>query len=147
MLAWIWFEGWHDAHAGIIPDQVVRLRTFESFRQRLPHVLPELRTAGAGGRPMGFAIVNDDELDQLYVGRPARGTGLAARLVTDALHRIRRKGHMRAWLACGIGNERAARFYETNGWRRDGVVRHKLETTEGIFELDVWRYEFDLRAE
>jgi len=46
-----------------------------------------------------------------------------------------------AWLACAIGNERAARFYEKHGWRRAGIVTNAAETSQGVFMLDVWRYE------
>jgi RimJ/RimL family protein N-acetyltransferase len=45
------------------------------------------------------------------------------------------------WLACAIGNERAARFYEKSGWRRTGTMVSQLETPNGIFPLEVWRYE------
>jgi len=46
-----------------------------------------------------------------------------------------------AWLACAIGNDRAARFYEKHGWHRAGVMVNQLETRNGIFPLDVWRHE------
>jgi hypothetical protein len=51
-----------------------------------------------------------------------------------------------AWLACAIGNERAARFYEKRGWRRAGNMINELETADGIFPLEVWRYEKRLRG-
>jgi hypothetical protein len=46
-----------------------------------------------------------------------------------------------AWLACAIGNERAARFYEKRGWMRAGNMINELETPGGRFRLKVWRYE------
>jgi RimJ/RimL family protein N-acetyltransferase len=46
-----------------------------------------------------------------------------------------------AWLACAIGNERAARFYEKCGWRRTGNMINYAETANGAFPLEVWRYE------
>jgi RimJ/RimL family protein N-acetyltransferase len=46
-----------------------------------------------------------------------------------------------AWLACAIGNERAARFYEKRGWTRAGTIVNRLNTPEGEYLLDVWRYE------
>jgi hypothetical protein len=39
-----------------------------------------------------------------------------------------------------VGNERAARFYEKRGWSR-GTLTSQLDTPEGVFPLDVWRYE------
>jgi len=38
-----------------------------------------------------------------------------------------------AWLACAIGNERAARFYEKCGWHRTGVVTSRLDAPSGNF--------------
>jgi len=46
-----------------------------------------------------------------------------------------------AWLACAIGNERAARFYEKCGWRRVGKMINPLDTPDGVLPLEVWRYE------
>jgi hypothetical protein len=34
-LARIWYDGWQDAHAEILPAELKRLRTLESFRHRL----------------------------------------------------------------------------------------------------------------
>jgi GNAT superfamily N-acetyltransferase len=143
-LAQLWFDGWQDAHAEILPAKLKRMRTLASFRKRLSEALGDTRTAGPEGTPWGLAITKDDELHQLYVGPSARGTGLAARLTSDALSRIASKGYPRAWLACAIGNERAARFYEKVGWHRERVMTSQLPTEDGMFPLDVWRYEIEL---
>ena len=50
----------------------------------------------------------------------------------------------RAWLACAIGNDRAARFYEKCGWTRMGTMINEAETSRGPFSLEVWRYEKQL---
>jgi RimJ/RimL family protein N-acetyltransferase len=50
-----------------------------------------------------------------------------------------------AWLACAIGNDRAARFYEKCGWLRTGMVNDDVEVPGGTFALEVWRYEKSLR--
>jgi hypothetical protein len=34
-LASLWYDGWQDAHAAILPAELKRLRTRESFRHRL----------------------------------------------------------------------------------------------------------------
>jgi RimJ/RimL family protein N-acetyltransferase len=59
----------------------------------------------------------------------------------DAEARLTAAGVQTAWLACAIGNLRAARFYEKCGWTRVGTIVSRLETPEGIFPLEVWRYE------
>jgi len=89
----------------------------------------------------GFCIVKDDELYQLYVAEASRGAGIAAALVADAETRLAERGVRKAWLACAIGNERAARFYEKGGWQRAGNMTSALETVAGPFSLEVWRYE------
>ena len=140
-LAALWYEGWQDAHAQILPAELAQHRTLDSFRQRLQAALPDVRVAGPIGEPVGLCIIQDDELNQLYVTAKARGTGVAARLLADGEARIRDQGVKTAWLACAIGNERAARFYEKHGWFRTGNVVIHLEIPEGMFPLEVWRYE------
>jgi GNAT superfamily N-acetyltransferase len=140
-LAQLWFDGWQDAHLEILPAGLRRFRTLESFRQRLHAALANVRVVGPVGEPTGFTIVNDDELYQLYVSAAARGTGVAATLIADAEARIGQSGAEIAWLACAIGNARAARFYEKHGWQRSGTMVSELDTPEGIYPLEVWRYE------
>jgi ribosomal protein S18 acetylase RimI-like enzyme len=140
-LARLWYDGWQDAHDAIVPPELTRVRTLESFRHRLAEGLSTVRVVGPVGAPDGFCMVKDDELYQLYVAARARGAGAAAALMQDAESRLSDQGIETAWLACAIGNERAARFYEKRGWRRIGVMINQLETLEGPFQLAVWRYE------
>lgn len=146
-LATIWLDGWTDAHARVVPGALKRLRTLESFRDRLRAGLATVRVAGPLGAPVGFHMLKGDELFQLYVSAQARGTGVAAALLADAEACLRARGVERAWLGCAIGNDRAARFYEKCGWRRVGNVVERLETTSGEFPLEVWRYEKSLAME
>jgi ribosomal protein S18 acetylase RimI-like enzyme len=143
-LAQIWYDGWHDAHARILPAGLTRIRTLESFRDRLQAALPDVRVVGPFSAPVGFCIVKGDELYQLYVSAQARGSGVAAALVADAEARLADAGVEVAWLACAIGNERAARFYEKRGWLRVGTVAYRPDASNGT-ALEVWRYEKHLR--
>ena len=145
-LARVWHEGWHEAHAQIVPAALTRLRTFGSFRERLQAALPEIRVVGPARAPVAFCIVRGDELYQLFVSASARGSGIAAALVADAEARFTASGVQTAWLACAIGNERAARFYEKCGWRRTGTMANPAETEKGPFPLEVWRYEKSLTS-
>lgn len=140
-LATIWYEGWNDAHAELVPPELKRERTRDSFRDRLRAALADVRVAGPMSAPVGFAIVKGDELYQLYVSAPARGSGVAAALIDDAEARLAAGGVSTAWLACAIGNHRAARFYEKRGWHRTATVAYSADTTSGHFKLQVWRYE------
>ena len=144
-LARLWYDAWQDAHASIVPAELARLRTLESFKQRLEAAFSDLRVVGPVGAPVGLCVVKDDELYQLFVSAQSRGAGVAAALIADAEARLSARGVETAWLACAIGNDRAARFYEKCGWRRAGVVVSQLETPDGLFPLEVWRYEKPLR--
>jgi ribosomal protein S18 acetylase RimI-like enzyme len=140
-LAKLWYEGWQDAHAQIVPAGLRRWRTMNSFRQRLEAALSETRVVGPRGAPDGFYIIKNDELYQIYVSAQARGSGAARALMADAEVRLAKAGIETAWLACSIGNDRAARFYEKCSWRRVGVITYQAEISTGTFPLKVWRYE------
>jgi GNAT superfamily N-acetyltransferase len=145
-LAKLWHDGWHDAHASILPAALTAYRTLESFDERIRAALPTIRVAGPLGDPAGFHIVKDDELYQLYVSARHRGAGVAAALVADVEQELRARGHRKGWLACAIGNERAARFYEKQGWVRTATIDYNAVTPDGSFPIQVWRYEKDLMS-
>jgi GNAT superfamily N-acetyltransferase len=143
-LASLWHSGWHDAHAAILPEALVRARTLDDFARRIEASLASVRAAGPRGAPQGFTLLTGDELNQLYVSAEVRGTGIAAALIADAEEQLAASDVETGWLACAIGNNRAARFYEKSGWRRAGTFVSRLETMNGPFELEVWRYEKQL---
>jgi ribosomal protein S18 acetylase RimI-like enzyme len=144
-LALLWYAAWQDAHARIVPAELTRRRTLETFRERIAAALPDLRAVGLVGAPLGFCIVRGDELYQLFVAAQARGAGVAVALIDDAEARIAARGAEIAWLTCAIGNERAARFYEKRGWYRAATNLDQLDTPEGTYPLRVWRYEKALK--
>ena len=145
-IARLWYDGWQDAHALILPAELKAVRTLASFGDRLRAALDRVFVAmpDDGGAPIAFYFPKDTELYQFYVAREARGTGLAAALMADAEQRLRGLRISRAFLACAIGNDRAARFYEKAGWTRVGTWVDMVDTTAGPFALEVWRYEKDL---
>lgn len=140
-LAQLWRQGWLEAHQAIVPETLVALRTPESFAQRMAAALPRVRVLGPVGAPLGFHLIKGDELNQFYVTSAARGAGVASVLMADAEMRLVEAGVASAWLACAIGNARAARFYEKSGWARARVETVPTETSQGSFPLEVWRYE------
>lgn len=146
-LARIWHDGWHEAHAHLLPADLTALRTLDSFQPRLHHMLADTRVAGPPGAPVGFCTIRDDELYQLFLAREARGTGAAALLVGDAEQRLSARRIAVAWLSCAIGNDRAARLYEKCGWHRVGTMINVAETSRGPYPVETWRYEKRLASE
>lgn len=140
-LAKLWFDGWQDAHAAILPAELAQARTLASFRDRLAEGLSDTRVLIAGGTPVGMAMLKSDELYQFYIAIAARGTGAAARLMDDTVAQLGTRGVAVAWLACAIGNDRAARFYEKSGWRRAGLMTNDLTIDGSPYPLRVLRYE------
>ena len=140
-LARLWYDGWQDAHAAILPATLALARTRESFAKRMAAALADVRVIGPQGAPLGFAMLKGDELYQFYVASEARGAGVAAALMADAETQLSARGVETAWLACAIGNARAARFYEKSGWHLAKTVVSRLDTVDGPFDLEIWRYE------
>jgi hypothetical protein len=62
-------------------------------------------------------------------------------LMAAAETELARRGGRPPWLACGIGNDRAARFYQKAGWRNAGKVPYGSVTSGGKVEVMVWRFE------
>ncbi|MEM9344389.1 MAG: GNAT family N-acetyltransferase [Pseudomonadota bacterium] len=122
-----WFEGWHDAHAAFLPEALVSTRGLEAFQKAAPRLAAPVDVAEVEGRVVGFAQVNGQELEKLFLARHARGTGVAQALMASAEQRIRSEGFVEGILDYVRGNARAARFYEKSDWR---IVREEEDEIE-----------------
>lgn len=140
----LWHQGWRDGHLGLVPDALLRYRTRATFLDRLRGHLGKAVLAEADGQLLGLYILDEDELYQFYVAAAARGTGVALSLIRAAEQDLRQHGHSTAWLACSVGNVRAARFYEKAGWTRIRAEGFDAFTPDGPIWVDAWRYEKDL---
>ena len=140
-LAQLWLAGWRDAHLEIVPPELEKHRDINNLRQRMADALANVRVVGAPDDPLGFYMLKDDELYQFYVSSRARGTGVAGALMADAEARLAALGLETAWLACAVGNNRAARFYEKYGWQRVRTETSWLATSDGQIPVEIWRYE------
>jgi hypothetical protein len=58
----LWHEVWHGSHAPLAPPDLVRLRTPDSFRERLRAAYPDIHVVGPPGAPVGFCVLRGDEL-------------------------------------------------------------------------------------
>jgi len=135
-LALIWLAGWHRGHASLVPEALEKLRTLESFTERLIEHLPQILCAENDTGITGFVITRDAELYQLFVSEAAQGTGAAQALIRAAEAVIRANGHAEAYLDCIPENTRARAFYRKMGWVESGIEPSILDTSEGAFSLD-----------
>ena len=124
-VAALWYSGWRDGHLGHVPDELVAARTEESFWTRAAERVVDTTVAVVDGAVAGFVMVVDDEVEQVYVARERRGTGVAGALLVEAERQVAAAGHQSAWLAVATGNGRARRFYEREGWTDDGPFDYR----------------------
>ena len=139
-VAEIWFRGWRDAHLGLVPQELVEVRTDESFRTRAADRVPDTTVATVDGAVAGFVMVVDDELEQVYVARASRGTGVAQALIAEAERQVRANGNEKAWLAVVAGNARARAFYEKVGWVDEGLFDYPAASEVGPVPVPCHRY-------
>ena len=140
VVASIWFRGWRDGHVGHVSDELVSARTEASFRLRAARRVADTTVATVDGAVAGFIMVGEDEVEQVYVARAHRGTGVAAALPAGAEEIIASNGHESAWLAVVSGNARARRFYERHGWIDTGLIDYLAATEEGSVSIPAHRY-------
>lgn len=57
-LAQLWLDAWRDAHAALVPAELLALRTLPSFTERLRRMLPNLRVVGVVVAWLSCAIGN-----------------------------------------------------------------------------------------
>jgi putative acetyltransferase len=141
----LWHEGWHAGHAGHVPEGLTDRRTMAAFHERTPPRVGDTTVAvtdteHAEGAVVGFAMVVDDEVEQLFVAPAWRGTGVAADLLVEAEGRIAAAGYDEAWLAVVDGNARARRFYEKCGWRDEGDLPYEVVADGETFVSPCRRY-------
>ena len=139
-IAEIWHLGWQDGHLGLVPQELVDVRTEGSFRRRTSERVADTTVATVDGAVAGFVMVVDDEVEQVYVARGHRGTGVANRLIAEAERRVAANGHGKAWLAVVAGNGRARAFYERAGWVDDGPFDYAAAADDGSISVPCRRY-------
>lgn len=130
----LWHEAWHDGHAAALPAAIVAERSRATFVTRLAELAADCLVAERSGVIVGFAALVGNEVDQLYVARAARGTGVAAELLAAAEAELVRRGVEHAVIQCSHGNDRAHRFYSRNGWTDSGLDDLPLWTADGRHE-------------
>jgi ribosomal protein S18 acetylase RimI-like enzyme len=139
-VAEIWFRGWRDAHLGLVPQELLDVHKEGSFRTWAADRVPDTTVATVDGAVAGFVMVVDDELEQVYVARASRGTGVAQALISEAERQVRANGSEKAWLAVVAGNARARAFYEKVGWVDEGLFDYPAASEVGPVPVPCHRY-------
>lgn len=136
----LWHRGWHDAHAGHVPDGLTAARTLPAFEERSAAAVGVTTVAVVGGQVAGFVMVVGDEVEQVFVDAAHRGSGLAGTLLDEAERKVAAAGHEVAWLAVVTGNARARRFYERRGWADEGDLPYEVTAAGQTFISPCRRY-------
>jgi ribosomal protein S18 acetylase RimI-like enzyme len=144
-IAAIWEAGWHEAHRHRVPDALIRARTPATFSSRARANVSSTTIATVDGIITGFVVVDQDEIQQIYVDSRHRGSGTAAALLHAAERTIAAAGFPSAWLAVVAGNERARRFYDRNGWTDEGDFIYQAVDEGGSINVPCHRYTRRLR--
>ena len=139
-VAEIWHTGWHDGHAGHVPDGLTAARTLPAFHERTPPRVPDTTVADVSGHVAGFVMVLGDEVEQVFVDPAHRGTGVADLLLDEAERQVAAGGHDSAWLAVVEGNARARRFYERRGWSDGGPLPYPVQAGGSTYVSPCRRY-------
>lgn len=111
----LWHRGWHDAHAALVPPEVLSFRTPEHFALWLQQSA-DIFYVATDLAVVGFISLKDAEVVKLYVSETARGTGVARSLLSFGEQLLFKDGAREIELFCTAGNTRAQTFYERQGW-------------------------------
>ena len=139
-VAEIWLAGWHDAHDGLVPQELVDVRTPDTFHTRAAERVADTTVATVDGEVAGFVMLADDELEQMFVSSDHRGTGIAHTLIAEAERQLRERGHVKTWLAVVAGNARARAFYERAGWVDEGLFDYDARVGNRTITVPCHRY-------
>jgi GNAT superfamily N-acetyltransferase len=135
-------RAWQEAYRGLIPDEFLdeldpedraARYTFESDDADAPTTLVAVQEGeDCGEIILGFATFcrsrdldapDHGEVVALYVDPDRYGSGVGRMLMAAARRRLWEAGYADALLWVLDGNDRAARFYEGEGWAPDGATR------------------------
>ena len=148
-------ETWRIAYADLLPQKTID--TFDvSARQalwreglaRTPRPGSATFVALVEGEIVGFATVGASHSDEgtgelyaIYVDATRWGHGAGRALIQRAEVSLRESGFPKALLWVIEGNERAERFYQAAGWRRDGEKEDVFQgatVTEIRYRKQLW---------
>jgi RimJ/RimL family protein N-acetyltransferase len=135
-IASVHVASWREAYRGLVSPEGLKVNVpalVARWRERI-EAFASVLVAEADGEVVGFSGADGEEepdlanLHTLYLVPEWWGKGVGRDLLEETLGRLRGGEWEEVVLWVLSGNERACRFYEKAGFRRDGAV-------------DVWRPE------
>jgi ribosomal protein S18 acetylase RimI-like enzyme len=87
------------------------------------------------GELVGFATIHGAELCALHVDPAAWGRGVARALIAQARADLAAAGLTEAHVWVLVGNTRAERFYQRDGWATDGTRRSDMVWGTAVDEI------------
>jgi ribosomal protein S18 acetylase RimI-like enzyme len=150
-------RSWQVAYRGLLPDEYLDQLRPEDRAQRYDFATrdplkPRTIVAAEGAVIQGFAttmpsrdadLTDHGELCALYVDPQLWGRGIGVALMRAARVALSEAGFQSALLWVLVGNDRATRFYERDGWVTDGNCR--TDTVWGVTVNEI-RYQRRLEA-
>lgn len=155
-------EAWQAAYRGLMPDDYLDALDPSARAERWRSALSGgpgqggcrlqgrdallLVAENEAGTVVGISVVGPDrsgedattgELWMINLAPEAWGSGVGAALLAAATEELRHAGYRQAALWVLVGNPRARRFYEREGWAPDGA--RKRDSVRG-FEVEEMRY-------
>ncbi|WP_404436242.1 GNAT family N-acetyltransferase [Microbacterium aerolatum] len=126
---------WRESYRGILPAEAVDAMTDERaqalWRRVLASAEGTVLVAVQGEQIVGVTrhALNESQgaVHSLYVGPSAQGGGIGRMLLDAATAELRAAGADSALLWVFAANAPSIRFYESRGWRHDGVTRAQEE--------------------
>jgi len=141
-VARIHVRAWQAGYRGLLPAVYLDgLRAEERAARYAFDRLDGPRTTVAviDGAIAGFATTNGDELSALHVDPDAWRRGIGSALIARARADLAAAGFFEAHLWLLVGNTRAQRFYERDGWTSDGTRRSDVVWGAQVDELQFRR--------
>ena len=151
-------EAWRAAYRGLVPDSTLDDLSVEDFaerwRERIANLWGHIFVAEREGQVVGVVAcgsTQDEDVDHdkvgeihvIYVHPDEWRQGHGSALAGEALRCLREEGFDEVVLWVLRGNERAAKFYEAEGFAADGGSKVKRRADGS--EMPVVRYRRSIR--
>lgn len=131
-------RAWQVGYRGLLPEPYLDSLRAEDRAARYTFGRadgPRTTVAVDAGAVVGFATIHGAELCALHVDPAVWGGGVGRALIAQARADLAAAGIAEAHLWVLVGNARAERFYQRDGWTTDGTRRSDTVWGAAVDEL------------